>query len=86
MLFDAVGGDAAAEALKALRDGGRAAMVAFPVSDNPDQGRGIKVESFSATANRARPDAIAKMVEDGTLRVEIQEVMPLPRPAWRWRR
>jgi len=77
VLFDAVGGDTAAEALKAVKDGGRAAMVAFPLPDNPDQGRGINVESFSATANRARLDALAKLVQDGALRMEIQEVMPL---------
>ncbi len=77
VLFDAVGGDTAAQALKAVKDGGRAAMIAFPMPDNPDQGRGIKVESFAATTNRARLEAIAKLVEGGKLRAEIQEAMPL---------
>jgi NADPH:quinone reductase-like Zn-dependent oxidoreductase len=74
ILFDAVGGDSAAEAIKAVKDGGRVSAVAHPL---PVGERGIVVEFFSATTNRARLESISKLVHDGKLRVEIQDAFPL---------
>jgi NADPH:quinone reductase-like Zn-dependent oxidoreductase len=76
VLLDAVGGDSAVEAFKALKDGGRAALVASQAPDDIEE-RGIHAEMFAATTNRERLDALAKLVDEGKLRVEIQEASPL---------
>jgi NADPH2:quinone reductase len=80
VLLDAVGGDSATEAFKALKDGGRAALIASAAPDDVVQ-RGIQAETFSATTNRERLEAILKLVKDGKLRIEIQETLPLDEAA-----
>lgn len=76
-LFDSAGSDTGQAALKALRDGGRASFVAFPNPDVTSEGRGITGEAFSAEGTRERFEAINKLVEDGKLKPQVTETMPL---------
>jgi NADPH:quinone reductase-like Zn-dependent oxidoreductase len=41
------------------------------------EGRGITGEAFSAEGTRERFDAINKLVEDGKLKPQVTETMPL---------
>ena len=76
-LFDSAGGETGQAALKALRDGGRASFVAFPNPELAVEGRGITGEFFSANGTRERFEAINKLIEDGKLKPQVAEIMPL---------
>jgi NADPH:quinone reductase len=76
-LFDSAGGETGQAALKALRDGGRASFVAFPNPELAVEGRGITGEVFSANGTRERFEAINKLIEDGKLKPQVAEIMPL---------
>jgi NADPH2:quinone reductase len=74
VLFDAAGGDTRDQAVGAVRDGGRAIFLVGA----PDQlGRGVAGEALDAEINRERLDAIARLVDEGKLRPQIEAVLPL---------
>ncbi|MFY9614609.1 MAG: NADP-dependent oxidoreductase [Candidatus Dormiibacterota bacterium] len=72
VLFDAIGHETGQESLKALRDGGRGAFIAFPNPDYEGEGRGIEGHSFSAKTSKGELTAINRLIEDGKLRAEVQ--------------
>jgi NADPH2:quinone reductase len=74
VLFDDVGGETRDRALGALRDGGRAVFLAGPPAQLE---RGITGESFSADVNRARLEAVGRLVDTGKLRPQVEAVLPL---------
>jgi NADPH:quinone reductase-like Zn-dependent oxidoreductase len=76
VLLDTVGGGSTLEAFRAVKDGGRAALIASVAPDDIEK-RGIKAETFSVTTNTERLEALLRLVDEGKLRVELQEVYPL---------
>jgi NADPH2:quinone reductase len=74
VLFDDFGGETRDRALGAVRDGGRAVFLAGPPAQLE---RGITGESFSADVNRARLEAVGRLVDEGKLRPEVEDVLPL---------
>jgi NADPH:quinone reductase len=74
VLFDDFGGETRDRALGALRDGGRAVFLAGPPAQLE---RGITGESFSADVNRARLEAVGRLVDTGKLRPQVEAVLPL---------
>jgi NADPH:quinone reductase-like Zn-dependent oxidoreductase len=76
LLFDCVGGMTMDQAVGAVRDDGRAVSVIPPFG--PLQlGRGITGESFAAHGGRQRLEALARMVDSGQLRPQVEAVLPL---------
>jgi len=76
VLFDAAGGQTRDRALGAVRDGGRALFIVL--ADPPARlERGITAESFSGDVTRERLEAIARLVDEGQLRPQVEAVMPL---------
>ena len=76
VLFDGAGGETGARAVGAVRDGGR---ILFIVGGPKDVGRGIAAQAFSADVNRTRLEAIARLVDEGKLRVPVEATYPLER-------
>jgi NADPH2:quinone reductase len=74
VLFDDFGGETRDRALATVRDGGRAVFLAGPPSKLE---RGISGESFSADVNRARLEAVGRLVDTGKLRPQVEAVLPL---------
>lgn len=76
LLFDAAGGQTRDQALGAVRDGGRAIFIVL--RDPPAQlERGITGESFAAHADRQRLEELARLVDAGQLRPQVEAVFPL---------
>ena len=78
--FDCVGGPTWDGCLQAVRDGGRA--VTIITSPGPPSGRdAVTVSSFSASITAERLAAAARLIDEGSVRVEIQERIPLDEAA-----
>ena len=74
-LFDCAGGDTLRAAFDAVKDGGRVVGIVY---GGPDAGpRGISFERFSAASGRERLATLAKMADEGRLRVELEAELPL---------
>ncbi len=79
-VFDCVGGETFRHGFAAVREGGRVVtIVAFGEEIEP--GRGIAHHAFSAKAERHKLEKLSKMFDDGELRVEIKDVLPLEEAA-----
>jgi NADPH:quinone reductase len=82
LLFNNVAGQTREQALGAVRDGGRViSVIADGPPDEPTFGprqleRGITSESFGAHITRQRLEALARMVEAGQLRPQVEVVLP----------
>ena len=76
-LFDSAGRATGQAALRVLRDGGRASFAAFPAPDVAAEGRGITGDSFSAQGTREQFEAINKLVQEGKLKPQVTEILPL---------
>jgi NADPH:quinone reductase len=76
LLLDCAGGQTRDQAVGAVRDGGRAISIVFP--GPPAQlERGITGESFAAHVTRQRLEALRRLVDTGSLRPQVQAVLPL---------
>jgi NADPH2:quinone reductase len=76
LLLDCAGGQTRDQAIGAVRDGGR--FVSIALQGPPAQlERGITGESFAARVTRPRLEALARLVDDGSLRPQIGAVLPL---------
>ena len=73
VLFDGFGGQTRDQAVGAVRDGGRAI---FLVGAPTQLGRGVVGESLDADVNRQRLEAIGRLVEVGSLRPQVEAVLP----------
>jgi NADPH:quinone reductase-like Zn-dependent oxidoreductase len=79
-VFDCVGGETFRRSFDAVRDGGRVVtIVAFGEEDEP--GRGITHHAFSARTERRKLEKLSEMFDEGNLRVEIEDVVPLEEAA-----
>jgi NADPH:quinone reductase len=76
LLLDCSGGQTRDQAIGAVRDGGRAVTI---VLQGPalQVERGITGESFAAHGGRERLEALARLVEAGQLRPQVEAVLPL---------
>jgi len=76
LLLDCAGGRTRDQAIGAVRDAGRAISIVFP--GPPAQlERGITGESFAAHIDRQRLEALRHLVDAGTLRPQVEAVLPL---------
>ena len=73
VLFDAFGGQTRDQAVGAVREGGRAI---FLVGAPTQLRRGVVGESLDADINRQRLEAIGRLVEVGSLRPQVEAVLP----------
>ena len=71
MLLDCAGGQTRDDAIGAVRDGGRAYFIVLQGSP-PQLERGITGESFAAHAGRQRLEELARLVEAGKLRPQVE--------------
>src|SRR5919201_6215995 len=76
VLLDCAGGQTRDEAIGAVRDGGRAYFIVLQ-SAPPQLERGITGESFAAHGGRQRLEELARLVDAGKLRPQIEAVLPL---------
>jgi NADPH:quinone reductase len=76
LLFDGAGGQTRAQAIGAVRDGGRAVSIVLggPPAETE---RGITAESFAAHVDRRRLAALSRLVDEGGLRAQVDAVLPL---------
>jgi NADPH:quinone reductase-like Zn-dependent oxidoreductase len=76
LLLDCAGGQTRDQAIGAVRDGGRVISIVLP--GPPVQlERGITGESFAAHGGRERLEALSRLVDAGTLRPQVEAVLPL---------
>jgi NADPH:quinone reductase len=76
VLFDGPGNDVRDKSLGLVRHGGRAILIALG-SPPPPAVDGVEVESFGATVNSARLQAVAHLVSTRKLRMPIEAGFPL---------
>ncbi|HLI41461.1 MAG TPA: NADP-dependent oxidoreductase [Streptosporangiaceae bacterium] len=76
LLLDGAGGQTRDQALGAVRDGGRAAFIVLQGSPAQLE-RGITGESFAAHVDRQRLEALGRLADAGTLRPQVEAVLPL---------
>jgi NADPH:quinone reductase len=76
LLLDCAGGRTRDEAIGAVRDGGRAYFIVLQ-SSPPQLERGITGESFAAHAGRQRLEELARLIDAGKLRPQVEAVLPL---------
>jgi NADPH:quinone reductase-like Zn-dependent oxidoreductase len=74
-LLDCVGGELLTQALETLREGGRAVTLLPPAADD------ARVEFAWGRPDGGRLDELARLVEDGKLRVELEQVLPIEQAA-----
>jgi NADPH2:quinone reductase len=76
LLLDCSGGTTRDQAISAVRDGGRVISIVLSTPLPPLE-RGITGEAFAARGDRARLEALARLVEAGTLHPQVEAVLPL---------
>jgi NADPH:quinone reductase len=76
LLFDGAGGQTRDQALDAVRDGGRAISIILQGTPLLPE-RGITGESFAAHGGRRRLEQLGRLVDAGTLRPQVEAVLPL---------
>ena len=76
VLLDCAGGQTRDQAIGAVRDGGRAYFIVLQ-SAPAQLERGITGESFAAHAGRQRLEELARLVDAGKLRPQVEAVLPL---------
>jgi NADPH:quinone reductase len=76
LLLDGAGGQTRDQAVRAVRDGGRAVFI---VLQGPPARleRGITGEPFAARVTRPRLEALNRLVDVGALRPQVSAVLPL---------
>jgi NADPH:quinone reductase len=76
LLLDCAGGRTRDQAVRAVRDGGRAMFIVL--AGPPAQlERGISGDAFAARVGRPRLEALGRLVNDGALRPQVEAVLPL---------
>jgi NADPH:quinone reductase len=73
VLFDGTGNEVRDQVAGLVRNGGRGFFIAGP----PPAREGVEFQSFAATVNASRLEAIAKLASDGMLRMPIMAEFPL---------
>ncbi|MGB3635607.1 MAG: NADP-dependent oxidoreductase [Rubrobacteraceae bacterium] len=79
-VLECAGGDTLERSFETLRDEGRAAYI-VPVEEEPEPPRRISAHFFSAQPDGDRLSVLASMFDEGQLRMNLQEVVPLEEAA-----
>jgi NADPH:quinone reductase-like Zn-dependent oxidoreductase len=78
VVFDLVGGEAAADAVATLHDGGTFVTVTGAADEVREQvGGGVRLESVLVEPDRLGLEALAELVTDGLLRPHVSATFPL---------
>jgi NADPH:quinone reductase-like Zn-dependent oxidoreductase len=75
--FDAVGGEVTAQVLETVREGGVLVVIASAPPEEEAQRRGVRVEPLVMKATADQLTALAELVAEGEVRVEIARTLPL---------
>ncbi|MBR7837430.1 zinc-binding dehydrogenase [Actinospica durhamensis] len=75
-MMDCAGGQTRDQAVGAVRDNGRASFIVIQDA-SPGLERGITGDSFVAQVDRSRLEALHRLIDAGSLRPNIAEVLPL---------
>ena len=78
VLFDGTGNEVRDQVLALVRKGGRGIFIALG-APAPSAADGIQIESFGATVNSTRLQAVAELVSEERLRMAIEAEFPLER-------
>jgi NADPH:quinone reductase-like Zn-dependent oxidoreductase len=79
LVLDLIGGQTQQRSMQVLRDGGVLVSLVGLEPDSRTPPRGIRAVSILVEPNGAQLQQIASMVEAGTLRAEVSQVLPLAR-------
>jgi NADPH:quinone reductase-like Zn-dependent oxidoreductase len=77
VVLDPIGGPTTEASLGVLNDGGTLIVLGAPPTVTVPEGRNLDVRFFIVEAERSHLIEIARLVDDGRLRVEVAEVFPL---------
>jgi NADPH:quinone reductase-like Zn-dependent oxidoreductase len=77
VVLDPIGGRTAEASLGVLNDGGSLISLAGPPAVTLPEGRGLRARFFIVEPERSQLIELARLVDDGRLRVEVAEVFPL---------
>jgi NADPH:quinone reductase-like Zn-dependent oxidoreductase len=77
VVLDPIGGRTAEASLGVLNDGGSLISLAGPPAVTLPEGRDLSARFFIVEPERSQLIELARLVDDGTLRVEVAEVFPL---------
>jgi len=77
VVLDPIGGRTSQASLGVLKDGGRLITLAGPPTVTLPEGRNLSARFFIVEPERSQLIEIARLVDDGRLRVEVAEVFPL---------
>ena len=76
LLFDCSGGQTRAQAIGAVRDGGRVVTIVLAGPEARPE-RGITVDSFAAHGDTALLEELSRLVDAGALRPQVEAALPL---------
>ena len=77
VVLDPIGGRTTAASLGVLNDGGIVISLAGPPSVTVPEGRNLSARFFIVEPERSQLIELARLVDDGKLRVDVAEVFPL---------
>jgi NADPH:quinone reductase-like Zn-dependent oxidoreductase len=77
VVLDPIGGRTAEASLDVLNDGGSLISLAGPPAVTLPEGRDLSARFFIVEPERSQLIELARLVDDGRLRVEVAEVFPL---------
>ena len=77
VVLDPIGGRTTEASLSVLKDGGSLISLAGPPVVTLPEGRNLSVRFFIVEPERSQLIELARLVDDGKLRVEVAEVFPL---------
>src|SRR5439155_20738780 len=76
-VLDPIGGDTQARSWKLLGEGGTLASTVGKPSEEEARARGARSIAVSSQPSAAQLEELARLFDDGTLRVIVSEVLPL---------
>ena len=85
MVLDHIGGKTAETSITLLNDGGSLISLAAPPEVALPEGRGLSARFFIVEPDRAQLTELARLVDEGKLRVEVAEVFALEAAAEAYR-
>jgi NADPH2:quinone reductase len=78
VLFDATGNEVRDQTLGLVHRGGRGVLVALGAQPLPSTDE-VEIETFGATVNSTRLQAVAELISSGSLRMPVEAEFPLER-------
>jgi NADPH:quinone reductase-like Zn-dependent oxidoreductase len=78
LVLDTIGGDTQQRSFGVLKRGGTLIALTSPPSQDLAARAGVRAEMISMQSSAALLQRIARMIDDGTIRTVVSEVLPLP--------